>query len=266
MTGTTRKPTDVQRKALLLAINSNEGVVFPSTAGRGVLERMQSYGWVTTGTKDTGSDDMGQLWLEYPRITDAGRLAVGRADTIALPDVAAGDVLVYRTHPGCAIRVIEVIDGGRMFRAAYITMCGICSGADMRELESAKGYVPREIGEIFTHHAHLLRPAYPSDVTSEAFQLPDRIAALQTEHVADDSIGRSGWSDVDRRIAAQTPPRVKIELNPTGIHSKFVNGRCSTCGAIEPVKSPSTCSHGMRKWTGEESEYADSELVHPFVD
>lgn len=204
----TRKPTKRQWEAIRHAIAMQEDVLFPSTAPRGVLERIQAAGWATEGMRwDSGA------WNEYPKITDAGKRAVGRADLIALPDVVVGDVLVYRTHPACAFRVTKVESGGRLFDGYYVTVCADCGG----RAPTIKQDTERR--EVFVHAAYLVRPAHPTDVRSVEFTAVDRERATKGDP--------AGWSDLDTRLAHDIEPR-----HPAGTpeHACDRHGDHAGCG------------------------------------
>lgn len=238
---TEARPTKPQRAAILFALVTNEGVLFPSTVRRDVLNRIVAAGWATPGQPTGRRDDNGELWEEYPQITDAGKLAVQRADLIALPDVVPGDVLVYRTHPGCAVRVTEVKGGGRLFAATYITLCGVCDGRDNRG--ETTGYAPRRVGEVFDHPAYLLRPAYPTDVRTEAFTDADRHASIASERYKDPATGRAGWTSTDRRTAAEYAhaPAATVNHERDGIMARAI--RAVGTGAARRVIEQHDAGH-----------------------
>lgn len=245
----TRKPTGPQLATLHRAIDVNEGVVFPSTARRGILERLQSYGWVTAGQRDTGSDENGQLWLEYPRVTDDGRRVARRVHTIAITDAGVGGTLVYRSHPGCAIKIVEVIDGGRSFRAEYVTMCGVC--LDKRDGGLAQGFAPRHPGEILRHHAYLLRRETAAERDARRERARARVQPTEQTHefVTGSSTGLC-WQQVDRPNGSVAPCAEPIN---SPIHNPAAYLEYATALGTE-----------LKKWANGEGEYAD--LVHPFTD
>lgn len=214
---TNPKPTKAQRGAILAALADAErhGRKYADFVGvgvrRDVIARMNDAGWVDGTTI-------------HATVTDAGKLAVQRADLIALADVEPGDVLVYRTHPGCAVRVIEVKGGGRLFAATYITLCGVCDGRDNHG--EATGYAPRRPGEVFDHPAYLVRPAYPTDVQGEVFTDADRHASIASERYKDPATGRAGWTSTDRRTAAEyahaSAPAATVNHERDGIMARAV--------------------------------------------
>jgi hypothetical protein len=210
--GNSRKPTKAQRAVILRALATPDETLDAGSARRDVEDRVIEAGWIDRYTS---------------KVTDAGKLAVGRADLIALPDVEPGDVLVYRTHPGCAVRVVLVRNGGRAFDAEYVTVCADCGGVAMP--------VRPTPGGIFAHAAYLLRHAYPSDVRGILFTTEDRWRAAQDHDNPD-------WSDVDTRLAYELV-KARQDATPTQQQADDDEPRCPTCGEPEWLLASGAVGH-----------------------
>jgi hypothetical protein len=116
-----RKPTAAQARWITEALDNGEYRMNIPERSRQI---MIAAGWmVERATPD-------RYYASADFVTDDARMAVGRADTVTIPDVKPGDVLVYRTHPGCAFRVTEVITNkyGQAFRGTTLSVCANESG------------------------------------------------------------------------------------------------------------------------------------------